>query len=74
MYKDANEFSLYIEALKEEKGFDTYTETIVWFYTNETDHEMTEIAKMLNRKIIGCIENEASAAGLLKDTPKVRLM
>lgn len=74
MYKDANEFSLMIEAMKVEKGFETYTETIVWFYTNETDHEMAEIAKMLNRKIIGCIENEATAAGLLKDTPKVRLM
>lgn len=74
MYKDANEFSLMLEALKEEKGFETYTETVVYFYTNETDHEMPEIAKMLNRKIIGCIENEATAAGLLKDTPKVRLM
>ena len=74
MYKDANEFSLMLEALKDEKGFETYTETVVYFYTNETDHEMSEIAKMLNRKIIGCIENEATAAGLLKDTPKVRLM
>lgn len=74
IFKNSNEFSLHIEALKLKHEFETYTETLVWFYENETDHEMEEIAKMLNSKLIGDIRNEASAAGLLKDEPGVRLM
>ncbi|AND75067.1 hypothetical protein pf16_144 [Pseudomonas phage pf16] len=73
MYKDANEFSLYIEKLKVEREFDTYMETIMYFYENETDHEMADIAKMLNRKIIGELQLEGEASGLLKGAAGVVL-
>jgi len=73
MFKDQNDFSMHIEKIKAERSFETYTEAVVWFYENETDHEMTEIAKMLNPKIIGAIEYESEQAGLLKTT-NVRLM
>lgn len=73
MFKDANEFSLHIERLKVEREFDTYMETIMWFYENETDHEMADIAKMLNRKIIGELQLEGEASGLLKGAAGVRL-
>jgi len=66
IFKNQNEFSLYIESIKQEKSFDTYTETIEWYYENETDHEMSDIAKMLNAKIINTIQLEAESKGLLK--------
>lgn len=74
MFKNQNEFSLHIEALKVEHEFETYIETLSWFYENETDHEMVDIAKMLNKKIIDCIQVEAENRGLLKDSNIVRLM
>lgn len=73
MFKDDNDFSLYIEKLKEEHGFETYTETVAHFYENETDHEMSTIVKMLNKKIIGEIQFESEQRGLLKNST-VRLI
>lgn len=66
MFKNQNEFSLHIETLKQKHEFDTYTETIAWFYEHETDHEMEDIAKMLNQKIVNTIQFEAESRGLLK--------
>jgi hypothetical protein len=73
MFKDANEFSLHIEKLKEEKGFDSYTDTITDFYS-ESDHEIEDIVKMLNKKIIDAIQREAEERGLMKNSNVVRLM
>lgn len=72
IFKNQNDFSLYIESIKRDKSFDTYTEAVEWFYENETDHEMSDIAKMLNTKIINTIQFEAESKGLLK-SDNVRL-
>jgi len=72
IFKNQNDFSLYIESIKQDKSFDTYTEAVEWFYENETDHEMSDIAKMLNTKIINTIQFEAESKGLLK-SDNVRL-
>lgn len=68
MFKNENEFSLYIEQVKLDKGFESYTETITYLYENEFDHEMVDIAKMLNKKIIDTIQREAEERGLMKST------
>jgi len=73
MFKDANEFSLYIEKIKADQQFETYMEAVMYFYENETDHEMADIAKMLNRKIIGELQLEGEASGQLKSSSVVRL-
>lgn len=66
MYKSSNEFSLHLEKIKQDNGFDSYIETLTFFYENETDHEFEEIVKMLNPKIKAEIEREATSLGLLK--------
>ena len=66
MFKDENDFSLYIEELQTKHGFDTLRETIVYFYENETDQEMEEIAKLLNRRLREKLECEATENRLLK--------
>lgn len=74
MFVSKNEFSLHIEQLKIAQGFETYTEAVVYFYENESDHEMADIAKMLNQKIIDCLQYEAEEKGMMKDSNPVRLM
>lgn len=75
MYLDKNQFSLRIEEIKKEKQFDSYIEAVVYFYENDTDQEMGDITKMLNQKILDCIEYEAQEQKLLKhNDPIVRLM
>lgn len=65
MFKDKNEFCLYLESLKAKHKLETYMETLLYFYENETDKEMEDIAKMLNKKIIDCIEREASMSNMI---------
>lgn len=67
MFKNESEFSLYIEELKEEKKFDSIIETLVYFYENETDQDMEDIAKLLNRRLREKIAVEASENRLLVD-------
>ncbi len=76
MFKTPNEFSIHIENIKLEQEFSTYIEAVVWFHDNETDAEMEDIVKMLNSKILGAIEFEATSNKLLKDvnTEIVRLL
>lgn len=74
MFKTQNDFSLHIENLKITHEFDTYIETLTYFYENETDHEMVDIAKMLNNKIVSSIQVEAEKRGLLKESDINRLM
>lgn len=66
MFKNKTDFSLYLEKIKKENEFDTYLETVVFFYENETDQEMEDIAKLLNRKIIDRIECEASDMNMIQ--------
>lgn len=65
-FKNANDFSLHLEKLKVEKQFQTYTETLVYFYENHSDHEMEALVKLLNRNIIEHIHAESIARGLIK--------
>lgn len=58
MFKSKNEFCLYLEEMKQKFNFSTYIETIIYFYQNETDQEMEDIAKMLNKKLVDCIGRE----------------
>lgn len=66
MFKSKNEFCLYLEKLKQELEVDTYIETITYFYENETDQEMEDIAKMLNKKLVDCIEREGVNINMIK--------
>lgn len=74
MFIDKTQFSLHIEEIKLKKEFESYIETLVYFYENETDQEMSEITKMLNTKIIEHIRYEAEEQKLLKNNdPIIRL-
>lgn len=66
MFKSKNEFCLYLEQMKQRLGFNTYIETIMYFYENETDQEMEDIAKLLNKKLIDCIEREGVDINMIK--------
>lgn len=66
MFKSKNEFCIYLENLKNSFGFSTYIETITHFYENETDQEMEDIAKLLNKKLIDCIECEGVDIKMIK--------
>lgn len=66
MFKSKNDFCLYLEKKKKELQLDTYIETITYFYENETDQEMEDIAKLLNKKIIDCIEREGVNVNMIK--------
>lgn len=75
MFLDKNQFSLHIEQIKIDKQFDTYIEAVVFYYEMETDQEMSDISKMLNKKILDNIEFEAQEQKLLKHNEEiVRLM
>lgn len=68
-----NDFSLYIEELKVKMEFETYMETVVYYYENETDHEMEDIAKMLNQKIRDSLHLEAMERGMMKENDIVQI-
>jgi hypothetical protein len=72
MYIDVN---LQIERLKKEQEFDTYLEAVSFFLENETDEEPIRVAKLLNKKIIEEIQQEAGALGMLKtDEPAITVL
>ena len=62
-----NDFNLYIERIKLEKGFDGYLDAITWYVENETNVDYDKIVRNLNQKIIDCIRLEAMKANLLKE-------
>lgn len=66
MFKSKNEFCLYLESLKSKLELGSYIETIIWFYEHETDQEMEEIAKLLNKKLVDCIEREGVDTHMLQ--------
>ena len=66
MFKSKNDFSLHIEQIKNKMEFETYIETVIHFYENETDQEMEDIAKLLNKKLIDCIEREGVNVKMIK--------
>lgn len=73
-FKNKNEFSLYLEDIKIKHKFDGYIETILYFYENESDHEIKEIVRMLNKKIIDSVRHEAESTGMIKlDTNSIDL-
>ena len=67
MFLQKNDFSLYIEKMKEELGFDTYLETITYFIESETDMDYDKVAKALNDKILDNIRVEAMNLNMLID-------
>ncbi len=67
-FKSSSDFSMYLENLKRDKQLDSYTDTILYFYENQSDHEMEDIAKLLNKKIKDQLEVEAQQRGLIKDS------
>lgn len=73
MFLTVNDFSLYIEELKVKMEFETYMDTIVYYYENETDHEMEDIAKMLNQKIKDSLHLEAMERGMMKENDIVQI-
>lgn len=66
-FKDSNEFCIHLENVKRERGFETYMETVVWFSENESDADIEEIAKFLNKKIKDAIQYEAVMSNMMKD-------
>jgi len=67
MFKSETEFSIYIEELQHKLGFDSLIDTIVYFHENETDQEMEDIAKLINRRLKEKLEVEAKKNKLLVD-------
>lgn len=65
IFKSENEFSLYIEELKNRENL-TYIGAILHFHENESDHDFDEIVKMLNKKILSEIQLEAEQLNMLK--------
>lgn len=75
MFKDENEFSIYIETLKEREGLGTIIEALVFFYENETDQEMDDLVKLMNRRLREKVEAEAIDGRMVMDkTRLVRLV
>lgn len=66
MFKSNNEFCLHLEKIKQENGFETYMQTLMHFYEYESDQEMEDIAKMLNRKVIDSLEREGISMKMIK--------
>ncbi len=66
-FKNPNEFSLRIEEIKRSQELDSYIEAVVWFSENESDLDIEQIAKFLNKKIRDAIEHEANVKRLLKE-------
>lgn len=60
-------FNIYLEIIKREYGFDSYIETVTWFAENESDMEIDQIAKHLNKKITEEIRKEAIEANMVKE-------
>lgn len=73
MFMTVNDFSLYIEELKVKMEFETYMDTVVYYYENETDHEIEDIAKMLNQKIKDNLHLEAMERGMMKENDIVQI-
>lgn len=65
MYQ-GQDLNLQIEKLKVDNEFPTYMETLSYFLENETDQEPEQVAKLLNKKIIEEIHQEANVLGMLK--------
>lgn len=74
MFANPNDFSLHIEKIKTENDFETYMEAVVFYYENETDHEMEEISKMLNQKIKDSLLYEAMKKGMMKENNIIELI
>jgi len=66
MFRSKNDFCLYLEQMKKDLDFDSYIETILHFYENETDQEIEDIAKLLNKKLIDSIEREGVDLKVIK--------
>ena len=66
MFMKPNEFSLYIEGLKREHGFETYIETVTYYVENESDEAYSNIVRNLSPKIIKSITIEATKLKLIK--------
>lgn len=67
MFKDSNEFCLHLEKIKQEQQFDSFIETVIWFAENESDLEMEQIVKYLNKRFKDGIEYEARQMNMLKE-------
>lgn len=66
-FKSSNDFCLYLEQIKTEQDFETYLETVIWYAENESDLDMDQLVRHLNKKIRDGIEYEARVMNLLKD-------
>lgn len=68
MFASKKEFSLFINNLKEEKGFDSYIDTLI-FFIEETEEmfDYDSIASLLTQDIVLQLSNEYEALNLFKD-------
>lgn len=66
-FKDSNSFCIHLEKLKKELELPTYIETITWFVENETDLEVEQVVRHLNKKVIDSIKYEAYSMNMLKE-------
>lgn len=67
-FKSENEFCLHLEKIKREQKFDSYIETIVWYSEYESDLEIDQLARYLNKKLRDCVAYEARNMNMLKDS------
>ena len=66
-FKSSTDFCLYLERIKQEQEIDTYLETVLWYAEHESDLEMEQIVRYLNKKIRDGIEYEARMMNMLKE-------
>lgn len=66
MFNSNNDFSLYIEKIREEHD-SSVIDAVIWFAENESDKDYDQIVRMLNKKLRDEIEYEARRLIMLKD-------
>lgn len=57
---------MYIEELKRDRHFDTYYDTVLWFVENESDQEVEQVVRVLNKKIVEEMKKEFIQTGVVR--------
>lgn len=70
-FNNSTDFCIYLEQLKSKLEFDSYIETIVYYSEHESDVDLEQLVKFLNKKIVDGIKYEASQNNLFKDETKL---
>lgn len=70
-FKTPNQFCLHLEKIKEQQHLDSYIEAIVWYSEHESDLEIEQLVRFLNKKVRDAIAYEARTMNMLKDNDEL---